>query len=179
MLEATEARAFAYDPDKKLFLLGGTITRLADFDLDTATSLEPDSIVDYKKLVDEGHLVMSIMQHPVQLPRMTKWLQGLDEAEGRKIARTAQSAMLDASKLIHKKKPDAEAVRVGFPRPGHVELTTGLGRDLGVWMNGAFREEDWQIGFAEYDFHNVDSPQQATVLLAGLGVLAFLASAEC
>jgi len=121
---------------------------------------------------------------PVTTPKFYSWLTGI---ETKKVFDETATVIRDTFSAVHNVTINSSdrggsvfGADVYFLRPGHLSLQTiGNCACLGVSVGSMIVDyEEWDRGYAAYEFHNIDWPAQYISLMAGLGHLAALCEAE-
>ncbi len=153
---------------------------------------EPISPEEAKTFIDEHVLVLGSLDHLQQMPRMTNWLKGKDEAGIAELRAIVVDTMIQAfvatdtnhtftEKRLQKMRNDFTGFSMTMLQPGHPNFTVaGNCACMGPLPQGMviLGEGYWPYGFAEYDLHNIDAPHQEIALYAGAGALAQLCELE-
>jgi hypothetical protein len=172
----------SYDVDARAFTIGGKVVPLTSPDLVLETH-SPSGIEVVHNEIMEVPVHVGLFGNPFATPKFYRWLQ---ESCRKDDLESARRVMMTVFEEVHgvqlgkiQDSPDnLFGFGVGFLRPGHLTLNTiGNCACLGVSVDGhivSYRE--WDTGFAEYEFHNIDMPAQRISLLAGMGHLALRAA---
>lgn len=181
----TEIYPYTYDHASTTFVIGAKEIRLSDGRLINelqSPSGEPVSLEEMPR-----HPVhIGLFGHPLTTPMLYSWLQtSCSEKALTATKRVIQEVSEDIMSSQMSEGVQFEGgkgpygISAGFLRPGHLRLQTiGSCACLGVSIDGYMVDyEEWDTGYAEYEFHNIDRDEQRISLLAGLGHIASLSRA--
>jgi hypothetical protein len=167
-----------YDHEQEAFFTGSIEHALDSSELLDALLWPSGSVVPTENIADLP-VLLDVFAHPITTPKLFTWLK---EKGGPKLFQETSDVMRDVfSKLQdiqlekrHHKKMSPFGFSCEFIREGHVTLSVlGNCACLGTNPDGHTIDwYDWESGFAELEFHNIDMPEQRISLLAGLGHLA-------
>lgn len=173
-----------YERDDRAFSIGGVAVPLSSVNLVRESYAPSGASAPYDQ-IPKFPLHLDLFGNPFATPKFYNWLQrscGKSEFKG------AREVMLDVferligDEIVPALDLDKDdrlfSFSAGFLRPGHLNLSTiGNCACLGVKVDGHIIDyEEWDTGFAEYEFHNIDFEEQRISLLAGIGHLARIAA---
>lgn len=167
-----------YDHETRLFVVGGE-----ELPLDTPALhhrlLFPEGAELDEIAIERYPVLLSQLGRPLTTPRMFTWLK--ESGEGEVFQRTSD-VMREAYSEVesieltggHHKKMSPFGFSVELIRTGHATLSVlGNCACLGTDPDGHLVDwHEWETGYAELTFHNIDTPAQFVGLFAGLGHLA-------
>lgn len=147
----------------------------------------PWNLVPYdgSNQVEQAAVCLNPHSKPIGTPRFHEWLEIISSDET--VYRGTIEVMRSVFAIL---RPDIEIPEIensgsfGFGMSinehNHVHLfTAGFCACLGQNPDGHWvGYRDWEEGYCEYDWHNIDDHSQAWSLLAGMGHLARLAAQE-
>lgn len=164
---------FAYDPADRQFTVGEetialtALTLRRPFREDTLSKTDASDV-----LLHHGGLLM--------MPRLYDALRGLSSERAQNVADNVTQTLIDAYAGLTNmsKKMLLKGSHWGFGmsylRPGHPNLTVlGDCACSGIGQYGMFGAKAHDEGFGEFDLHNIDRPEQAVALAAGVGAIAY------
>lgn len=171
-----------YNLDERTFVIGGKTIPLDSSDLVRETYDPSGEEVAGEALLATA-VGIGIWGNPLTTPKFYDWLQEGCTQNDLENARVAMHGVFEVRRGMKVKRElgtndSLWGFSAGFLRPGHLNLSTiGNCACLGVKVDGHIVDSDeWDTGFAEYEFHNTDYDFQRISLMAGLGHLARLAS---
>jgi hypothetical protein len=171
-----------FDRDTSSFSIGGRDISIDSPELFSETLFPTGTSISFEELLDSPAYI-GIRGNPIATPKFFNWLQEYCNKEDLEQTRQTIINVYEELRGISLDKVlDTHEVLYGFSanllRPGHLNLTTlGSYACLEVSVYGVFIDNhEWDTGFAEYEFHNIDMPAQRISLLAGMGHLALRAS---
>lgn len=174
-------QSFSYDHSSRLFTSGHEQISFLDLNPDRIPKTEVQLPISY---YDEALLLAHGAMECVQMPKMTKWLQGLTRAEARSVEDESLGIMQD----VFREYRNAH----GQSRLEEISDSFGLSVDQGLIEMGAsthmifsytycgdlVNETDMDNGYVEFHDNNLnDLPGNSlkVAFLAGVGSLAFQA----
>ena len=170
--------SFSFDPENQLFCLDDTRVNPKDFDI--WNLMIKDAIYPVDELLCSSAVVALGSGHLIQMPRMTGWLRELEGDNRATIFEEASEVMKAlASNLGYKLRcRDTVGIHTSYDIIQTEAIV--LSGELVVSPAATFfnQTSDWDSGFAGFEFHNVDTPQQEKILCAGLGALASICVRE-
>ena len=172
----------SFDVNVQAFTIGGNVIPLDSPNLVLET-YSPSGVEAFKNEIINEPVHLGVFGNPLTTPKFSIWLQQNCTKDDLESARRAMMTVFEILQDFRLGKiqdnPDSIfGFGIGFLRPGHLRLNTiGNCACLGVSVDGhTVSSDEWDTGFAEYEFHNIDMPAQRISLLAGLGHLALRAS---
>jgi hypothetical protein len=175
---------FSYDVNAQQFHVGAEAIELKEFSEYDIEPREPISREDATALIDESALLIHSSGGVHMMPRLHRWLTGLEPSATQEVREKATDALIDSyaelSGVVRNKllKGTHWGFSTSFIRPGHLNfLVVGDCACYGVGLYGTFREDAWHEGFASFEFHNIDWPAQRVALMAGAGAVARMCEA--
>ena len=181
---AVDLRELTFDQNRAVFTIGSVKHELLSADIyhnllfPAGTPIAANDIISVP-------VVLNDFGGPITTPKLFTWLAQENMSgvfqETADIMREVYG-LVQGEKLKGKlhKKMDPYGFSCGLIRNGHVTLSVlGSCACLGTNPYGNFVDgNEWETGFVEYEFHNIDAPVQRISLLAGIGHLALLSQLE-
>lgn len=173
-----ELYPFFYEHENRLFMVGGHELALDHPDLERelrfvdGEGIEKDAITKYPVLI-------GIWGNPLTTPKLYRWLR--DDVTEKDFVQTSQVMKqvfeeVGGQKLEgkHHNEMHPFGFSAGLLREGHINLSVlGSCACLGTNPDGHMVDwQEWDSGFSELEFHNIDSKTQFVSILAGLGHIA-------
>lgn len=118
------------------------------------------------------------MGHPLTTPKLYRWLQTAENDDFIRTAHVMKDVFEEVSgeklKGKHHDEMHPFGFSVGLQREGHLNLSVlGSCACLGTNPDGHIVDwNEWDSGFTELAFHNIDSKTQFISIMAGLGHVA-------
>lgn len=173
-----ELHPLFYEHGSRLFVVGGQELALDDPDLERQLHFTEGGGVD-KREITKYPVLLGVWGNPLTTPKFYTWLA----ESGRAADFTGTSkVMKEVFEEVHgqelKGRHHDEMHPLGFSagllREGHINLTVlGSCACLGTNPDGHIVDwNEWDSGFTELAFHNIDSKPQMVSIMAGLGHLA-------
>lgn len=177
---------FHYEHESRSFRFGSKALSINDSELSNEL-WSPSTKPVYGEEVLKHHLLIGPLGDPVSTPRFHDWFE--KNTNEKVLLSTAQvifDVFADTVGIELHERPttargvsafgaEANAIRPGQPNLQTIGNCACTGPEI---FGNMFAEEDWEYGFAEYGFHNIDRDEQRISLLAGLGHLAYLSTSS-
>ena len=172
------SKPFSLDTKRNLFRLAEKEISPEDFDVWNLDMMGTTVPVD--ELFSSSAVVALGSGHLIQMPRMTRWLWGLE-------GNNRSAAFSEASEIMRTvaRQLDCKFTRhdsIGIHTSHSIIQTEAIvsSGELVVSPAATFfnSTSDWASGFAGFEFHNADTVQQETILCAGVGALASICIRE-
>lgn len=177
-------RELIYDQKRKMFSIGGEDHDVVSHDL-YRNLLFPTGSQPPDEELPRKAVLLNDFGNPITTPRFFRWLTTGNRVG---IFHETSDVMRDVFEKLQGEKlkgklherMDPFGFSCSFIREGHMTLSVlGNCACLGTNPDGHFVDwREWETGFAEYEFHNIDMPHQRISLLAGLGHLALICGSE-
>lgn len=184
----SRAQNFSYDHETQLFLSGPQRHNPEEVrDNKRALSLQRDEYLaddELDELIESVPVIYTVLR-PIALPKFHTWLN--DNMSNALFDETAD-VIRDVLIRLRPDLSDIQQRGLGFmgfnvarttrEHPHILLQTLGNCACMSVDAHGIFGERYWDEQIASFSNHNVDTPEQETSLLAGLGHIAHRASQD-
>lgn len=180
------AEAFTYNPNDKIFRIGQAAVPLIEKFGYVSEEPQPSSEAEIATLIDAEPMLIQFDEELFSTPVLRNWLKGQGRLTSRDIQDGVIEAMTEAYVLSGGKKSATK-----FKGNSYRDFGFGISEyfpEFRVFGDCAclapnpdgyiFNHMDWEDGYAQYGFHNVDKPFELVALLAGAGALASMCKAE-
>lgn len=184
MLRETEIdfRAFYYEHDERLFVVGGKEISVGDERLQHELRF-PDGEPVPKEQINSHPVLLGLWAEPLATPKFYTWLDSQsDDSSFVETTHIMKEVFEEVSgeplQGRHHNKMHPFGFSAGLLRKGHLNLSViGNCACLGSNPDGHTVDwEDWDSGFVEMTLHNIDTRPQHVSIMAGLGHLALRCS---
>jgi hypothetical protein len=176
--------ALHYSADENVLTVGNKTLPLESAWLEDQS---PWNLVEFDgtNQLENSTVCLNPHSKPIGAPRFHEWLGRMSSKESVylgtiKVMRSVFATLRPDIEIPETSNPGSFGFGMSINERNHVHLLTGgfcacLGENAqGHWVN----DRDWQEGYCEYGWHNIDDHSQAWSLLAGMGHLACLAAQE-
>lgn len=173
-LRRWNARPFAFDSSRQLFLVGASGVLVSGFDAYKSGKIEIKEPVDVKTPIAIGSMGKLFLL-PVGMNSL-RYLTPSAQDELRDIVVNSMMNVYVSFGVAREELHEGSVLgfTFGFTRPGHPLVRVMgdcacLGTDASALT---FKSRDWPNGYAEFSLHNAPDPRQRTALYAGIGAVA-------
>lgn len=168
---------FYYEHANKSFVVGGNELPLDDPELMRELRYSDGESIGREDIMKHP-VLLGVWGNPLTTPKLYRWLQVAEPEEFTQTAHVMKEVFEEVSGEKLKGKHHNEMHPLGFSagliREGHINLSViGSCACLGTNPDGHIVDwNEWDSGFTELAFHNIDSKTQFISIMAGLGHVA-------